>query len=51
MIIDVLHYMLLSRVAKEVEKIVKNNGAIPATVAIMSGKIHVGMYEKKSAKI
>ena len=31
------------RVAKEVEKIVRNNGAIPATVAIMSGKIHVGM--------
>lgn len=37
-----LHVWYL-RVAKEVEKIVKNNGAIPATVAIMSGKIHVGM--------
>ena len=32
----------LHRVAKEVEKIVKNNGAIPATIAVISGKIHVG---------
>ena len=32
----------LHRVAKEVEKIVKNNGAIPATIAVLSGKIHVG---------
>lgn len=29
------------RVAKEVEQIVKNNGAIPATIAVISGKIHV----------
>lgn len=33
------------RVAKEVEKIVKNNGAIPATIAVLSGKIHVGLSE------
>ena len=35
-------FFFLHRVAKEVEKIVKNNGAIPATIAVISGKIHVG---------
>jgi len=34
------------RVAKDVERIVKENGAIPATVAIMAGKIHVGLSDE-----
>ena len=32
------------RVAKDVERIVRESCATPATVAIMAGKIHVGMY-------
>lgn len=39
------------RVAKEVERIVRNNGAIPATVAIMSGKIHVGLSEENLERL
>ena len=38
----IFEFFFLHRVAKEVEKIVKNNGAIPATIAVISGKIHVG---------
>jgi len=31
--------------ALEVEKIVKNEGAVPATIGFLNGKIHVGMNE------
>ncbi|XP_064652421.1 uncharacterized protein LOC135503064 [Lineus longissimus] len=31
--------------AKEVEEVIRNNGAIPATVAILNGRIHVGLTE------
>ncbi|CAH1775703.1 unnamed protein product [Owenia fusiformis] len=33
--------------AKNVEAIIRNNGGIPATIAIISGKIHVGLDESK----
>ena len=32
--------------AKNVEQIVRDNGAVPATIAIMDGKIKIGLTEK-----
>ena len=31
--------------AREVESIVRNHGAVPATIAVMGGKIHVGLLD------
>lgn len=31
--------------AKEVEQIIRDNGAVPATIAILNGKIHIGLEE------
>ena len=33
--------------ARQVEKIVRTNGATPATIAILSGKIHVGLNDEQ----
>jgi pseudouridine-5'-phosphate glycosidase len=33
--------------AKEVENVIRKNGAIPATVAILNGRIHVGLTEQQ----
>jgi len=33
--------------AVEVENIVRNNGAVPATIAILNGKCHVGLTKEK----
>ena len=38
-------------VAKEVEKIVRDNGAVPATIAIIDGEIHVGLEEDQLIRI
>lgn len=39
------------RVAKDVQRIVRGNGAIPATVAIMAGKIHVGLSDENLERL
>lgn len=39
------------RVAKDVERIVRENGATPATVAVIAGKIHVGLSEENLEKL
>ncbi len=33
--------------AKEVEQIIRNNGAVPATIGIMNGKIKIGLNESE----
>ncbi|CAO3627526.1 unnamed protein product [Cunninghamella echinulata] len=33
--------------AKEVENIIRDQGAIPATIAILNGKVHIGLEEEK----
>lgn len=33
--------------ALNVEKIIRDNGAVPATIAILSGKLKVGLTEKE----
>ncbi|WP_313893670.1 pseudouridine-5'-phosphate glycosidase [Psychrobacillus sp.] len=33
--------------AREVEKIIRDNGAVPATIAIMDGKIKIGLSEEE----
>ncbi|NXI52275.1 YOW5 protein, partial [Chloroceryle aenea] len=35
------------RMAREVEEIVKTNGAVPATVGILRGQIHVGLTDEE----
>jgi len=40
-----MEYPFNFKTAKEVEDIVRNHGAIPATIAIVKGKIHVGLSE------
>ena len=37
--------------ARQVEKMVRDNGAIPATIAIMGGKTHVGLGDKDLEKL
>ena len=32
--------------AKEVEGVVRKHGAVPATIAIVEGCVHIGMYER-----
>ena len=32
--------------AKEVEAIIRNHGAVPATIAILNGKIHIGLSDE-----
>ena len=43
----VIHTVLLIyftfRTAEDVENIVRSHGAIPATIGILDGKIHIGM--------
>ena len=34
------------RVAVEVEDIVRSRGAVPATIAILDGRVHVGLDER-----
>lgn len=36
--------VIFFRVAKDVGRIVRENGATPATVAVIAGKIHVGRF-------
>jgi pseudouridine-5'-phosphate glycosidase len=38
-------------VAQEVEEIVRNTGAVPATIAILDGKIHVGLETSELDRI
>jgi len=38
-------------VAKEVEEIVRSTGAVPATIAIIDGEIHVGLEENELDRI
>ena len=38
-------------VAKEVEEIVRATGAVPATIAIIDGEIHVGLEENELDRI
>ena len=38
----ILFFICHDSVAKNVESLVRSNGAIPATVAVLDGKIHVG---------
>lgn len=33
--------------AKAVEDIIREQGAIPATIAILDGKVHIGKQEKR----
>ena len=33
--------------AREVEQIIRDNGAVPATIAIMDGKIKIGLSEEE----
>lgn len=33
--------------AKEVEQIIRDHGAVPATIAIMNGKIHIGLSDSE----
>lgn len=33
--------------AKEVEQIIRDNGAVPATIGIMDGKIKIGLTESE----
>lgn len=33
--------------AKQVENIIRDQGAIPATIAILNGKVHIGLEEEK----
>ena len=42
-----MEYPFNFKTAKEVEDIVRNHGAIPATIAIVKGKIHVGLSENE----
>lgn len=37
-------------VAREVEKVVRDNGAVPATICIVKGKIHVGLTNDELEK-
>jgi pseudouridine-5'-phosphate glycosidase len=37
--------------AKEVEQVVRNNGAVPATIAILDGVVHVGLDEQALEKL
>lgn len=37
--------------AREVEKIVRANGAVPATIAILNGNIHVGLDDEQMEKL
>lgn len=37
--------------AREVETVVRNNGATPATIAILDGKVHVGLDEADLLKL
>jgi pseudouridine-5'-phosphate glycosidase len=39
------------QVAQEVEQIVRQNGAIPATIAILDGSIHIGLEDFELKKI
>lgn len=38
-------------VAREVEDIVRSNGSIPATIAVLDGEIHVGLEEEELLRI
>ncbi|NWS80103.1 YOW5 protein, partial [Toxostoma redivivum] len=40
-------YPLNLRMAREVEEIVRTNGAVPATVGILRGQIHVGLTDEE----
>ena len=33
--------------AREVEQVVRDNGAVPATIAIMGGKVHIGLSDSE----
>ena len=39
------------QVAREVEEIVRQNGAIPATIAVLDGSIHVGLEDLELEKL
>lgn len=39
------------KMAKEVEQLVRENGAVPATIAIIDGKIKIGLNEEELEKI
>ena len=39
------------QVAREVEEIVRQNGAIPATIAILDGSIHIGLEDVELKKL
>ena len=39
------------QVAREVEEIVRQNGAIPATIAILNGSIHIGLEDGELKKL
>ncbi|MDC1530986.1 pseudouridine-5'-phosphate glycosidase [bacterium] len=39
------------QVAREVEEIVRQNGAIPATIAILDGSIHIGLEDGELKKL
>ncbi|XP_072256317.1 uncharacterized protein [Pyxicephalus adspersus] len=36
-----------TRMANEVEEIVRSNGSVPATVGIIEGKVHIGLHEEE----
>ncbi len=35
------------KTARDVERVVRDNGAVPATIAIMGGKIHIGLSDSE----
>ncbi len=39
------------KTALEVEKIIRDNGSIPATIAILDGRIKVGLTEEEIGKL
>ncbi|KAL7075497.1 hypothetical protein ACQ4LE_005368, partial [Meloidogyne hapla] len=46
-----LEYPINIKVAKKLQEIIRNNGAVPATITILDGKIRVGIDNKELERI
>ena len=48
-----LNYVMhsLDRMGRSVERIIRDNGAVPATIAVISGKAHIGVSDKMLEQI
>lgn len=43
--------LIENRLAKNLQKIVRSHNAVPATIALLDGKVHVGLNEQQLHRV